>query len=163
MRLLDRYLLRELMVPLVYCLGGFLIFWISMNLFTQLDDFQRAKLRAGDVVEYYLVGLPEILVTILPVALLLALLYALTQHARYHELTAIRAAGVSLWRLSAPYLAVGAFFSGALFYLNEWIVPDSQDRAEAILGRRLATETGDAGGRDWRRNVYLPNERDRPS
>ena len=32
MRLLDRYLLRELLVPLGYCLGGFLIFWISFDL-----------------------------------------------------------------------------------------------------------------------------------
>ena len=51
---------------------------------------------------YYLVKIPEILVLVLPLALLLALLYALSNHNRHHELTAIRAAGVSLWRMAAP-------------------------------------------------------------
>ena len=43
----------------------------------------------------------------LPIALLLALLYALTNHARHNEITAMRAAGVSLWRLCVPYFVIG--------------------------------------------------------
>ena len=65
--------------------------------------------------------------------MLLALLYALTQHARYHEITAIRAAGVTLWRLALPYLAVGFLASLTLFYLNEQWAPDADDRAELFL------------------------------
>jgi lipopolysaccharide export LptBFGC system permease protein LptF len=38
MRLLDRYLFRELLVPLAYCLGGFLIFWNAYDLFTELQE-----------------------------------------------------------------------------------------------------------------------------
>ena len=49
MRLLDRYLLRELLVPLGYCLGGFLIFWISFDLLTELSGFQEQNLTAADV------------------------------------------------------------------------------------------------------------------
>ena len=101
MRLLDRYLLRELLVPLGYCLCGFLLFWISSDLFVKLGEFQKKGMVARDIAEYYLVMLPEFLVLVLPIALLLALLYALTNHARHQEITAIRAAGVSLWRLVA--------------------------------------------------------------
>ena len=111
MRLLDRYLLRELLVPFVYCLVGFLIFWASSDIFAQLSDFQKLKLTARDVLEYYSIRTPEMLVTVLPVAFLLSLLYTLTNHARYHELTAIRAAGVSLLRLSLPYLGMGVILS----------------------------------------------------
>ena len=64
---------------------------------------------------------------ILPAALLLALLYALTNHARHQELTAMRAAGQSLWRLCFPYLAVGVFFSVLLFLLNEQWLPDNSE------------------------------------
>ena len=46
MRLLDRYLLREVLIPFGYCLSGFLIFWISFDLLTEVDDFQRQKLQA---------------------------------------------------------------------------------------------------------------------
>src|SRR5687767_2329431 len=115
MRLLDRYLLRELLVPFGYCLFGFLIFWISSDVFTQLSDFQKFRLKVADIVELYLVRMPEMLVTVLPVAFLLALLYTLTNHARHHELTAIRAAGVSLLRLSFPYLFVGVALSLGVF------------------------------------------------
>ena len=107
MRLLDRYLLRELIVPLGFCLWGFLLLWISSDLFAKLGEFRMKGMAPGDIAEYYLVVLPEFLVLVLPIALLLAMLYALTNHARHQEITAIRAAGVSLWRLSLPYFGVG--------------------------------------------------------
>jgi lipopolysaccharide export system permease protein len=168
MRLLDRYLLRELLVPLGYCLSGFLIFWIAFDLFANLNDFQKNGLLAQDIAEYYFVQAPEILVVILPVALLLALLYTLTNHARHNEITAIRVAGVSLWRLSLPYLAVGLVISLVAFALNELCVPDSADAAKRILGRRLGPGAGalkpgevsrlpfmnEQAGRSWMIGVY---------
>lgn len=158
MRLLDRYLLRELVLPLGYCLGGFLVFWISTDLFSDLDRFQEMKLGAGDVLEYYLVRLPELLVTVAPIALLLALLYALTQHARHHELVAIRAAGVSLWRLSLPYLAVGVFFALGMVILNEFGVPRSAAAVDRILSRRVENPT--QVGNQWLRPLNFGNARD---
>ena len=92
MRLLDRYLLRELLVPLGYCLSGFLIFWLAFDLFSEMGQLQDQKLRGGDILQYYLARVPEFIVVVIPIALLLALLYTLTNHARHHELTAIRAA-----------------------------------------------------------------------
>ena len=59
MRLLDRYLLREFLVPLGYCLCGFLTLWISFDLFAELNRFQSKKLHGGDIAEYYLVNMPE--------------------------------------------------------------------------------------------------------
>ena len=119
MRLLDRYLLRELLIPLGYCLGGFLIFWIAFDLFSELRGMQEKHMWASDIAEYYLVVTPGFLVVVLPVALLLALLYTLTNLARHHEIVAMRAAGVSLWRLCLPYLVVGVVLSLLLFALNE--------------------------------------------
>ena len=49
MRLLDRYLLRELLVPLGYCLAGFLMFWIPFDLFNELNGFQEKKLQPADI------------------------------------------------------------------------------------------------------------------
>jgi len=159
MRLLDRYLLRELLIPLGYCVGGFLIFWIAFDLFSELDALQQHKLGALDLVGYYAVRIPEFVVLVLPVALLLALLYALTQHTRHHEIAAIRAAGVSLWRLSLPYFAVGLVSGGLLFVLNELCVPDSAERAERIL-RRHDPRSADGATRDWVRNLDFTNARE---
>ena len=135
MRLLDRYLFRELLIPLAFCLGGFLVFWISFDAFNSLSDFQEAKLRLPDIVQFYLAMMPEFLATILPMVLLLALLYTLTNHARHNEITAMRAAGVSLWRACLPYFAVGLVGSAVLFGLNEWAVPRGEDWSDRIMNR----------------------------
>jgi lipopolysaccharide export system permease protein len=132
MRLLDRYLLRELLVPLGYCLGGFLILWIAFDMFSELGGMQDDQMSARDIANYYCFSIPQFLPVALPVALLLALLYALTNHARHHELTAIRAAGVSLGRLCAPYLGIGFLAGAALFLMNEYCSPWAADIAERI-------------------------------
>ncbi len=137
MRLLDRYLLRELLVPLAYCLGGFLICFVAFDLIFEIGRFQDRHLLFMDVVEYYIVTLPEILADqVIPISLLLACLYALTNHTRHNELTAMRAVGVSLWRLSLPYLGVGVICGAAIFALNEFWVPQAADKSKDILERR---------------------------
>ncbi len=159
MRLLDRYLLRELLIPLGYCLGAFLIFFIAFSLFSELNKYQEHRLVLSDVLELYVVRIPEILVFILPVALLCALLYALTNHARHHELTAIRAAGVSLWRLCIPYLVIGLLLSLALFAMNERWVPDSAEKEVQIMDRHQEKKAGIAD-RNVQLNLMFENRRD---
>jgi len=159
MRLLDRYLLRELLVPLGYCLSGFLVFWIAFDLFSELGDLQEHKMRAGDIALYYLLKAPELLVIIVPMALLLALLYALTNHARYHEITAIRAAGVSVWRLALPYFMVGLIASLAILALNEFYVSDGIDAADRIKKRHDARPAGSLPAHQVRDLAFV-NERD---
>ncbi len=159
MRLLDRYLLHQVLVPLGFCLSGFLLLWVAQDLITELSGFQSRKLLPRDIAEYYLVKTPEFLVLILPMALLLSLLYALTNHARHHEITAIRAAGVSLWRMCLPYFALGALASVVSLAFNELFVPDSADAAERIRSRRDPTRAS-AVGRNKIVNLCFTNSRD---
>jgi len=159
MRLLDRYLFRELFTPMAYCLGGFLIFWTSYDLFTELQELQEHKLHFLDVISYSVARMPEFLVTILPVALLLALLYTLTNHARHNEITAMRAAGLSLWRICAPYFVVGLAATTALFALNESLVPRSTAWASRIL-QRYVPDPDDSGKRNRHGGLYY-NARER--
>jgi lipopolysaccharide export system permease protein len=158
-RLLDRYVLRELVVPLGYCLGGFLVFWISADLINNLDDFREKQMIAGDIAAYYLVQIPEYLVTVTPLGLLLALLYALTNLARHNELTAMRAAGVSVWRLSIPYFLVGLLLSCGLFAMNEFAVPDAAQAAEAIRNRHTRAQPNQEEP-GWQRDLAFRNDRD---
>ncbi|MBX3731875.1 MAG: LptF/LptG family permease [Verrucomicrobiae bacterium] len=156
MRLLDRYLLRELLVPLGFCLAAFLIFWITFDLFGQLDTFQDRLWTVGDIAEYYYLKLPELLNIVLPVSLLLALLYALTQHARHNELIAMRAAGRSLWRICLPYFLLGFLFTGFLSGVNERLLTDAAGRLQQLEGRRRQAG-GPAAGR-WRERVDFLNQ-----
>ena len=141
MRLHDRYLFRELLTPLAYCLGGFLVFWIAYFFFTEIGTMQEHKFGLFDAAEYAAAMTPGFFIMVLPIALLLALLYALTHHARHHELTALRAAGVGLWRLCAPYFVVGLLAGGIYFALNEMAVPACARWTEEILSRHVTTGT----------------------
>jgi lipopolysaccharide export system permease protein len=156
MRLLDRFLLRELAIPLAYCLVGFMLFWISFDLFSEIDEFQDAHLRAKDIIEIYWVRMPDLLVIVLPVAFLLALLYTLANHSRHHEITAMRSAGIGLWRICVPYLAVGVLFSAALFWMSESLGPDSDER-ERRIKTRYSRESAEA---QWIQSLNFRNARD---
>ncbi len=156
MRLLDRYLVRELMVPLGICLGGFLLFWVAFDLFSELNNLQQQHAGLVDIARLYWLRLPQLLLTILPVGLLLALLYALTQHARHQELTAMRAAGVGLWRICLPYYAIGLLFSGALYLVNEVVAPDAREK-EDNLRAGWSDPAAAEPGRAWRNNISFFN------
>lgn len=158
MRLLDRYLLRELLVPLGYCLSGFLVFWISFDLLSELSSFQEDNVGAKEIIWYYVLKAPELLVVVIPIALLLALLYALTNHARHNELTAMRAAGLSLERLSLPYLGVGLLFSIVVFALNELWVPKADEEARELVSHRDLAKTAEE--KQWCHNLHFRNARD---
>jgi lipopolysaccharide export system permease protein len=155
MRLLDRYLLRELLVPLAYCLGGFLIIYVAFDLIFGIKEFLDKQLTPGDIADYYVATLPELLVMpIIPVSLLLALLYSLTNLSRWQELTAMRAAGVSLWRMSLPYFGVGLLLGLVVLAMNEILVPPSADRARAIKQRHDPNRES----REWTAKLDFRNE-----
>ena len=142
-------------MPLGDCLGGVLICDVAFDLIFQVQRFLENKMIFVDILEYYVVTLPELLVEqVLPVSLLLALLYTLTNLSRYNELTAIRTAGVGLWRLSLPYIGVGAAFGLVVLAIGELWLPSASDRAKFILERRLAGATQ----RDWVPNLQFYNE-----
>jgi lipopolysaccharide export system permease protein len=157
MRLLDRYLLRELAAPLAYCLAGFFIFWISYNLYSGLEGFQNKHLSFSEIALYYLVTSPEQIAFVMPISLLLGLLYALTNHARHNELTAMRAAGLGVWRLAAPYLAVGAIFTAMVFVVDETWAPRGLEKGANILLRHEAEGRPD---RLWQPHVAFENQRE---
>ncbi len=137
MRLIDRYLLREFLFWLAVFFGAFLLVWIAFDLSFDIHKFQVAHSRAKDIVEYYFYEIPEFVPIALPVSILLAMLYALTNHTRHNEVTAIRAAGISLVRMCMPYFVAGLFFSVLLFAFNEYFAPQAGDKADEILLPRV--------------------------
>ena len=137
MRLHDRYFFRELITPLFFLLGAFVILGVGVFFTKELETIQDKKLDLLEAAGYCATSLPEFFVLVLPILLLLALLSALTRHARYNEITALRAAGVSLWRLCLPYFVVGLAATAAYFVTNELAVPACDRWAEEILSRHV--------------------------
>jgi lipopolysaccharide export system permease protein len=140
MRLLDRYLLRELLGPLVYCTVGFYIFWMAFNLFTEMDAFQKQGLDWQEIAHHLLLRTPGLMATVLPISLLLALLYCLTTMARHNEIIAMRAAGRSLVRISVPLFAVALLLGAGMLFVLEYLAPDADQKADRQIGQAVRDE-----------------------
>ncbi|HBA82909.1 MAG TPA: hypothetical protein DCZ95_02330 [Verrucomicrobia bacterium] len=123
MKIIDKYLLRTLGTPLTYCLIGFSMIFVIFDLFDNFSDFMEANTSFLDILKYYLFLFPAIISFIVPISLLLSVLYALSTLTRSNELTAMRASGVSLYRLMVPFLTVGLSFSVAVGVINETVAP----------------------------------------
>lgn len=154
MRLLDRYIFRELLTPLAFCLAFIQSFIMFVTVFSDAGKISDAKLGFGQMIGYAAAASMGYLTFVIPLALLLALLATLTQHARHNELTAMRAAGMSLWRICIPYFIVCLIATGIVFVLNESVVPRCMDWADRTINRH----SGNAS-RESAQNVAFTNDR----
>lgn len=157
MRLLDRYLLREFLGPLAACLVGFLIFWVAFDLFGELETLRREQATWIGAGRLYWLRMPEMLTVIVPVGTLLALLYSVARHSRHNELTAMRAAGLSFWRICLPYYATGIALSTGLWWANESLGRDARTREDALRAS-WAHPGATAVDLAWRSNVPFQNQ-----
>jgi hypothetical protein len=155
MRLLNRYLLRELLLPLGVCLSGFLVFWIAFDLFNDLKTFQEEHATLKGLAQLYGIRLPDLLMTILPVGELLGLLYALTHLARHNEITAIGGGRQPVADRPAVFRHRHPVFGG-LYWLNEEAAAHAVEREEE-LRHSWVDPQGSASARLWRANVNFQN------
>jgi LPS export ABC transporter permease LptG len=118
MRLLDRYIVRYFVQPYVYCIIGFLSIWLIFDISDNSSIIFDTRAPFGLVVRYYCTQIPEVLVILLPVALLLALLFSLGRMSRANEIVSMLTAGVSVPRIILPLLVIGLLTTGVTFALN---------------------------------------------
>jgi lipopolysaccharide export system permease protein len=96
---------------------------MTFDLFEHFSDFIEARTPLRDVFTYYVLLLPSLWPYIFPVSLMLAVLASLTRLSKNNEITAMRACGMSLIRLTVPFLAVGLAMSLLLGVVNETVTP----------------------------------------
>jgi len=135
MRLLDKYILRNFLVPFLLCFFGFLSIWLVFDLSDNATDFIDGKANAGMLAGYYASQLPQIALISLPVGLVLALLYALSRMSRANEVIAMLTAGQSLGRLLVPLFAVGLLLTGVSTWLNYGMAPHAEIERKAFFAR----------------------------
>ncbi len=130
MKLVDKYLLKEHMITVAYCLAAFTMMFVVADLFGHLSKFLQAKTPLHLVIRYYLFFVPSIVEYLLPASLMLATLYTLWQLTRNNELTALQASGVNLYRIILPFIGAGLFFAVISAVVKETIAPKTTSWAE---------------------------------
>jgi len=133
MRLLDRYVLRNFLQAYSYCIAGFISIWFIFDISDNISTFLDERVSRSLIAKYYLMQAPQILVILLPVALLLALLFCLGRMSRANEVVSMLTAGVSLPRLVAPLLLAALLTTAASTALNYALAPHAEYAHKKLL------------------------------
>jgi len=137
MRILTRYVLREYVVPLAYCFGGFVSIYVLFELFGSFSRLSEAGLPFLTVVEYFCAYLSPFFEWLAPAALMLAALYTMWSFCRHSELIAMRASGIGFFAIVRPVLAVAALMAVAVWWVNENYVPRRAQWAKQMRAVRF--------------------------
>jgi lipopolysaccharide export system permease protein len=105
----------------------------------------EAHAPIGAAIEYFLWQLPQIVITVVPMAMLLGVLLALQRLSGESEITALKAGGVGLVRAVRPLLLVGLVVSVVALGLQEGVVPFANDQA-TYLREQVIKQVGPFGG-----------------
>jgi lipopolysaccharide export system permease protein len=133
LRLLDRYILRQTVTPFFFALAALTSILLLNQVARRLPKLVGKGLPWGVIGEVFALTLPFIVVMTLPMALLLAVLYAFTHLGADNEITAMKASGVSIRQMLAPVLLAGAVLACVTFYVTDQIHPRSNARLKALI------------------------------
>jgi len=141
MRILTRYVLFELLVPVMYCLAGFLGIYIIFELFDSFNRIMETHPPFGMLVSFFAGYVSPYLEWLIPAALLLGTLYTMWNFCRHSEITAMRASGIGFLAIVRPVLAVAAVMGVAVACINEFYAPWASEQAKDYRDSRFKQDT----------------------
>jgi len=141
-RLLSRYLLRQLVAPFLFGLAALTSLMLLSQIAKKFGALVGKGLPWSVIAEVFALSLPFIVAMTLPMAVLLAVLYAFSHLAADNEITAMRASGISVYQILAPVLVWGVIMSAINFVFVDQVLPETNARLRGLLidiGRKKPT------------------------
>jgi LPS export ABC transporter permease LptG/LPS export ABC transporter permease LptF len=131
-RILDLYVIRGWAFYFLTLLVAFSGVYMIFDFFQLLGDIVRNHAGAWLVLNYYRFLSPQVLYLMLPLSILVATLVNFSLLAKTNQVTAVKAVGISLYRLSVPVLVLAALVGAGMFLLAEDYLPDTNQRQNAL-------------------------------
>jgi lipopolysaccharide export system permease protein len=132
MKILDRYITIEFGRYLCFLSATFIALFLIIDFFQKIRMFLSNHATFQQMASHFLYLIPMILAQTLPAAVLLASLMTVGYLSRHSEIVAMKANGISLYRVAVPILGLSLLVCLLVFVLNEWITPHTTERAEYI-------------------------------
>ncbi|MDA8125050.1 MAG: LPS export ABC transporter permease LptG [Deltaproteobacteria bacterium] len=132
MRILDRYLSHEFCRNLLLITVSFISLFLIIDFFEKIRMFLSNHATVQQMAAHFFYRIPMILSQVLPAAILLSSLMTCGSLSRHSEIVAMKANGISLYRISLPILTIAAVVCLLVFILSEWITPKTNERSEYI-------------------------------
>lgn len=129
--LMDRYVVHNFLSPFFFCLLSFMAIWILASLTDKGETL--ATLSFSQVLTFYVVQVPFMILFVIPIATLLSGLFAMSKMSKSNEFISMIGAGRSVPRILAPLFIAGAYVSLiGLAFKYQW-APASVGYTEAII------------------------------
>jgi lipopolysaccharide export system permease protein len=130
--IMDRYLVREYLTFMGIGLAVAAALFVVIDLLQTIDRYVKIKPPLLYIVEHFAYRLPAALHDGLPVIMLVATIFLYLTLSRHHELTALKAAGVSLYRVSLPIVGLGIAIAIGAGLFQELVLPGLNERGEEV-------------------------------
>ena len=134
MRLLTRYIAKQLFMPFIFSLLIIVFILFTQFLLRAIDRFIGKGLELGIIFEYLFLNLGWIAALAVPMAVLVAALMSFGQFSEDNEITALRASGISFTTIIRPALIMGFIIAGTLILFNAFIMPEMNFKARMLSG-----------------------------
>lgn len=158
--ILDEYVLKEFLGTFVLVLVTFVMLMLLFTFFELLGDIIRNHSPLILVGEYLLNLTPSMIYTITPLSVLIAVLVVFGVLNRSSELTAMKATGVSLYRIVVPVLIIACVLATSLFLFDEFYLPRANRRQEALRNviKGRPAQTVEHPGENWIFGLQEPGQ-----
>jgi LPS export ABC transporter permease LptG/LPS export ABC transporter permease LptF len=132
-RILDQYVVLEFLNTFALVLMGFILLMLVFTIFDRLGDILRNHVKMITVGDYLINLTPLFFYQLAPLAVLIAVLVTFGVLNRNSEIIAMKATGISLYRLVVPIVSIAAILSVCLFLFDQFYLPQANKRQDALL------------------------------
>lgn len=140
-RTLHRYVIREFLKIFGLSLSSLVIIFVIVMFFQKMNYFSKYNAPFYLIFVYFLYKIPEVMFEwTLPYAILLATLLSLGTFSRHSEITAMKAGGISLYRITFPLLFIALLISFFSFLGNEYLIPITYKKTRHLLDVQVRKE-----------------------
>ena len=133
MKVLDRYIVRELIFPIIFCSLTLIFLILVADLFDTLDALLRNKTPILIILRYYLSLIPISFTQTIAWAVWLGTLFLLVQFGLHNELMAMKAAGLKILTIVRPMIFLGLLLGIVTFLIADRVVPKTSRTANELL------------------------------
>ena len=125
----DRYIGQVVLVGTALVLMVIFLLMSFVDFVDGLKDIGKANFGIWQHIQFVLLSQPKNLFLLLPATALVGSTIGLSYLAANSELIAMRAAGISVWRIGTSVIKTGIIFIIAGFLMGEYVVPVTEDMA----------------------------------
>ncbi len=141
MRIIDRYILKEALIPILLSLYTLIFLFLIGDVFDNLSEIINNKVPVLTIVAYYFYLIPLAYIQTVSWAVFLGTLFVFCSLTRNSEIIALKACGLKTTTIALPVLYLGLIFSAMTFAINDRVVPFAFEKSSQIKKESIEIST----------------------